>query len=63
MPTSLLEGCQNDVHSGCGSVVLVQEAAEAIAAGDVVAGRLLDLERFGRLKRESAVGAFAVVGR
>ena len=28
----LREGCQNHVHSGCGSVVLVQEAAEAVAA-------------------------------
>jgi hypothetical protein len=37
------EGCQNyvhsDVHSGCGSVVLVDEAAEAIAAVDIAAGR------------------------
>jgi hypothetical protein len=29
------EGCQNDVHSGCGSVVLVHEAAEPIAAVDM----------------------------
>jgi hypothetical protein len=40
----------------------VHEAAETIAAADVAARRLRDLFRFGRLKRESAVGAFAVVG-
>jgi hypothetical protein len=39
----------------------VHEAAETIAAADVAARRLRDLFRFGRLKRESAVGAFAVV--
>jgi len=33
------EGCQNCVHSGCGSVVLVDEAAEAIAAVDIAAER------------------------
>jgi transposase InsO family protein len=37
------EGCQNYVHSGRGSVVLVHEAAEAIVAADVAAGRLFDL--------------------
>ena len=26
------EGCQNHVHSGCGSVVLMHEATEMIAA-------------------------------
>jgi hypothetical protein len=40
----------------------MHEAAEAIAAADVAAGSLFDLERFGRLKRKSAVGAFTVVG-
>jgi hypothetical protein len=43
--------------SGCGSVVLMHDAAETIAADDVAVGRLLDPERFGRLKRESAVRA------
>jgi hypothetical protein len=33
------EGCQNDVHSGCGSVVLVDEAAEPIAAVDMAVAR------------------------
>jgi hypothetical protein len=33
------EGCQNDVHSGCGFVVLMHETAETIAARDVAAGR------------------------
>lgn len=37
------------------------EAAEAIAAADVAAGRLLDLYRFRRLKRECAVRALVVV--
>jgi hypothetical protein len=37
------EGCQNRVHSCRGPVVLVQEAAEAVAAADLAAGRLLDL--------------------
>jgi hypothetical protein len=41
----------------------VHEAAKAITAADVAVRRLRDLFRFGRLKRESAVGAFAVVGR
>jgi len=39
----------------------VHEAAETIAAADVAARPLRDLFTFGRLKRESAVGAFAVV--
>jgi hypothetical protein len=30
--TPTREGCQNHVHSGCGSVVLMHEATEAIAA-------------------------------
>jgi hypothetical protein len=42
-------------------VVLVQEAAEAVAAVDIAAGRWFELWRFGRLERESAVRAFAVV--
>jgi hypothetical protein len=33
------EGCQNYVHSGCGFVVLVHEAAEAIAALDIAVPR------------------------
>src|SRR5215207_11239976 len=32
------EGCQNHVGSGCGSVVLVHEATEAVAAPDIAAG-------------------------
>ncbi len=56
----LREGCQNHVHSGCGSVVLVQEAAEAVATLDIAAGRY-ELWRVGRLERESAVGTFPVV--
>jgi hypothetical protein len=39
----------------------MHEAAETIAAADVAAGRLFDQGRFRRLKRESAVRAFAVV--
>ena len=53
------EGCQNSRRR---SVVLVHQAAETIAAADVAVRRLRDSFRFGRLKRESAVGAFAVVG-
>ena len=56
-----VKGVKTTFTSGCGSVVLVHEAAETIAAADVAARRLRDLFRFGRLKRESAVGAFAVV--
>jgi hypothetical protein len=37
-PSFGLKGVQC-VHSGCGSVVLVDEAAEAIAAVDIAAGR------------------------
>jgi hypothetical protein len=48
-------------HSSCGSVVLMHDAAETIAADDVAVGRLVDPDRFGRLKSESAVRAFAVV--
>jgi hypothetical protein len=33
--TLLREGCQNHVHSGCGSVVLMHEATEAIAAVNI----------------------------
>jgi hypothetical protein len=33
------EGCQNPGPSGCGSVVLVQETAEVVAALDGTAGR------------------------
>lgn len=39
----------------------MQEAAEAVAALDIAAGRWFELWRFGRLERESAVRAFAVV--
>jgi hypothetical protein len=39
----------------------VDEAAEAIAAVDIAAGRWLDFLGFGLIKRESAVRAFAVV--
>jgi hypothetical protein len=31
------EGCQNEVHLRCGFVVLVYEAAEAVAAVDMAA--------------------------
>jgi hypothetical protein len=55
------EGCQDDVHSCRGSEVLVHEAAEAVAALDIAAGRWHELWRFERLERESAVRAFAVV--
>jgi hypothetical protein len=56
-----LKGVKTMFHSGCGSVVLMHEAAEAVAAADVTGGRLVDVCGFGRLKRESAVGAVAVV--
>jgi hypothetical protein len=39
----------------------VQEAAEAVAALDIAAGRCFEFWRFARLERESAVRAFAVV--
>jgi hypothetical protein len=39
----------------------MHDAAETIAADDVAVGRLVDPDRFGRLKSESAVRAFAVV--
>jgi hypothetical protein len=39
----------------------VDEAAEAIAAVDIAAGRSLDFWGFGLIKREPAVRAFAVV--
>jgi hypothetical protein len=55
------EGCQNDVHSGCGSVVLVHETAETIAAVDVAVPRQLRRSRLRRLERECAVGALVVV--
>jgi hypothetical protein len=55
-----VKGVKTVFRSGCRSVVLVHEAAETIAAADV-APRLRDLFRLGRLKREFAVGAFAVV--
>ena len=55
------EGCQNHVGSCCGSVVLVQEAAESVAAPDIAAGRCVELWRRGRRERESAVRALAVV--
>jgi hypothetical protein len=53
--------CQNCVHSGRGSVVLVDEAAEAIAAVDIAAGHWLDLGGFGLSECEPAVSALAVV--
>jgi hypothetical protein len=56
-----VKGVKTAFRSGCRSVVLVHEAAETIAAADVAAPRLRDLFRLGRLKREFAVGAFAVV--
>ena len=56
-----MKGVKTAFRSDCRSVVLVHEAAETIAAAEVAARRLRDLFRFGRLKRESAVGAFAVV--
>jgi hypothetical protein len=37
------EGCQNYVHSGRGSVVLVHEPAEAVASLDIAAGRWFEL--------------------
>src|SRR6266540_6222926 len=61
LPETCVKGVKTAFRSGCRSVVLVHEAAETIAAADVAAGRLFDLGRFGRLKRESAVRAFAVV--
>jgi hypothetical protein len=59
--TSTGEGCQNCVHSCRGSVVLVDEAAEAIAAVDIAAGHWLDLCGFGLSECEPAVWALAVV--
>jgi hypothetical protein len=55
------EGCQNYVHSGCGFVVLVHEAAKAIAALDIALPRQRRRSPLRRMKCESAVGAFAVV--
>jgi hypothetical protein len=57
----LVKGGKPTFHSGCGSVVLMHDAPETIAADDVAVGRLLDPDGFGRLKRESAVRTFAVV--
>jgi hypothetical protein len=37
----LREGCQDCAHLGCGSVLLVEEAAEGISAADVATGRVL----------------------
>jgi hypothetical protein len=34
----VLKGVKNQIHSGCGSVVLVYEAADAVTALDGVAG-------------------------
>jgi hypothetical protein len=39
----------------------MHDAAKTIAADDLAVGRLVDPDRFGRLKSESAVRAFAVV--
>jgi hypothetical protein len=55
------EGCQNDVHSCCGSVVLVHEAAEPVAAVDMAVPREHRRVRLRRMERESAVGALVVV--
>jgi hypothetical protein len=55
-----VKGVKITFHSGCGPVVLVDEAAEAIAALDVVL-RLRRCSGLRQLECESAVGALAVV--
>lgn len=57
-----VKGVKNLVHSGCGPVVLVQEAAEVVAALDVEVSRGRRRLRFRRLEYQSAVGPLAVVG-
>src|SRR6266536_1869095 len=47
--------------SGCGSVVLMQETAEVVAALDGTAGRWVQLRRFGWPERESTMRALGVV--
>jgi len=58
-----LKGVKTMFTQSCRSVVLMHEAAKAIAAVDVGVRRLSALFRFRRLKRESAMGALSVVGR
>src|SRR5205814_7893092 len=55
------EGCQNHVHSGGGSVVLVQDTAEAVAAQDFGLPRSRRRSRLRRIECESAVRALVVV--
>jgi low molecular weight phosphotyrosine protein phosphatase len=61
-PTSR-EGFQNlGSRSCCGSVVLVYEAAESVAALDLAGGRWIGrVDPMGWLERESSVGTLAVV--
>jgi hypothetical protein len=54
-------GVKIAAHSGCGSVVLVDEATEAIAAVEMVVLRQLCGLGLRRMKCESAVGALRVV--
>jgi hypothetical protein len=56
-----VKGVKTAAYSGCGSVVLVDEAAEAIAPVEMAVLRQLCRLGMRRMECESAVGALAVV--